>query len=396
MLDEDGSILIYFREAATPSKWVGIKFNPMRPAFSTDAFSDRTETTRSGNIGLSLPISGKPQRGSYYRPEQPDGTTLVEYRDGQKFLEGDPSRTSAPAPTNIDFDDIPTSDRKLSLNSLIQKYNTNTQTALSVASSKIYIEEAYYFAPILIAKHFERSGRFTTALDWYRHVYADKEVFMHGFLEAAASSGHGWVRPDDWFRDPLNPHNIARSRRGAYLRYTLTSIIGCLIEYGDEAFTRDTAESLARARTLYTSALELLDTKVPGIERKGCEELAVDILNAVEDPGQRSLYHRFLAPALAGATRDETIDLSKAILEIHRQTDTGIEDKLVKIQRLVENAVESRDIETFEYLTTHRRTTRTRAFQLLSTSPGFAGPLAAIILDVQNGLRSGGPDGSIG
>ena len=169
-----------------------------------------------------------------------------------------------------------------------------------MASSKIYIEEAYYFAPILIAKHFERSGRFTTALDWYRHVYADKEVFMHGFLEAAASSGHGWVRPDDWFRDPLNPHSIARSRRGAYLRYTLTSIIGCLIECGSESIYRDTAESLARARTLYTSALELLDTKVPGIERKGCEELAVDILNAVEDPGQRYDVLANRAKELAG------------------------------------------------------------------------------------------------
>jgi hypothetical protein len=62
-------------------------------------------------------------------------------------------------------------------------------------------------------------------------------------------------------RDPLNPHLIASTRLNAYTRFTLLSIVRCLLAYADAEFTRDTTESLPRARTLYRTALELLETK---------------------------------------------------------------------------------------------------------------------------------------
>jgi hypothetical protein len=82
-------------------------------------------------------------------------------------------------------------------------------------------------------------------------------------------------RTDDWLLDPLNPHGIAATRPGTYTRFTLMSLVRCFLEYADAEFTRDTAESVPRARVLYTTALELLD--LPELKhRPGCD-----------DPGER-------------------------------------------------------------------------------------------------------------
>src|SRR5262249_25891295 len=75
------------------------------------------------------------------------------------------------------------------------------------------------------------------------------------------------VRPPDWLLDPLDPHAIAAMRPGAYSRFTLMALVGCFLDFADAEFTLDTPESLARARTLYLTALELLeapDLLVPG------------------------------------------------------------------------------------------------------------------------------------
>ena len=45
----------------------------------------------------------------------------------------------------------------------------------------------------------------------------------------------------------------------AYTRFTLQSLVRCFLDFADSEFTNETDESMSRARTLYLSALELLD-----------------------------------------------------------------------------------------------------------------------------------------
>jgi hypothetical protein len=58
----------------------------------------------------------------------------------------------------------------------------------------------------------------------------------------------------------LNPHRIGRTRARSYERYIKLAIVKCLIDYAESEFTVDTAESLARARENYDTALRLLDS----------------------------------------------------------------------------------------------------------------------------------------
>jgi hypothetical protein len=127
----------------------------------------------------------------------------------------------------------------------------------------VYLEEAHYFVPISAALQLQKGGEHLAALDWFRLVYdytlPSRQRKLLG-LALAQNVENKFQREDehDWLLDPLNPHAIARTRRNAYVRYTLLSIIKCLLDYGDSEFTQDTAESLPRARELYMMALRLL------------------------------------------------------------------------------------------------------------------------------------------
>src|SRR5207244_3738687 len=59
--------------------------------------------------------------------------------------------------------------------------------------------------------------------------------------------------------DSLNPHDIAMTRANAYTRFTLLSLVRCLLDFADSEFTQDTDVSRSRARGLYVDALNLLD-----------------------------------------------------------------------------------------------------------------------------------------
>ena len=135
-------------------------------------------------------------------------------------------------------------------------------------SLRTYLEEAFYFVPMLVGLTLEQSGEYEGALAWFRTVYdytaprpEDRRIYYGLVLD-------GQRGPDDyrwstsWLSDTLNPHAIARTRRNAYTKYTLFSIIRCLLGFADSEFSRDTGESVARARILYEKALELLGTDV--------------------------------------------------------------------------------------------------------------------------------------
>jgi len=124
-----------------------------------------------------------------------------------------------------------------------------------------YLREAYYYAPIQIATQLEAAAQYVSALDWLRTVYdytkpaqADRSVG----LAAVARPDDDPARAVAWLSDPLDAHRLADGRPDALQKYVLLSLIGCFLSYADAEFARDTAESVPRARALYSDATALL------------------------------------------------------------------------------------------------------------------------------------------
>ncbi|MBN1595253.1 hypothetical protein JW933_04925 [candidate division FCPU426 bacterium] len=127
-----------------------------------------------------------------------------------------------------------------------------------------HVVEACYFLPMYFALQLHQAGYYAEALDWFRSVYdytapvAERKIYPGLELEETIETS--FLRPDDWLADPLDPHAIAATRANAYTRYTIMSIVQCLLAYADVAFARDTVESLPLAQSLYAEAEELLDS----------------------------------------------------------------------------------------------------------------------------------------
>jgi hypothetical protein len=164
----------------------------------------------------------------------------------------------------------------------------NRRTAIKVAfennsvgpaSNLTYLEEAYYFVPVYLARQSQRQGQYSAALDWFRTIY-DYSVppslrnIYYGFELEKCLPAVG-QRLWDWLLDPLNPHLIAVTRQYAYARYTILAIVQCLLDYADARFTYDTAESDAQARTLYMTALDLLALPIFEQSTDPCEGILI-------------------------------------------------------------------------------------------------------------------------
>lgn len=192
-----------------------------------------------------------------------------------------------------------------------------SKNASGPESNLTYLREAYYFVPMLLALQLQKRGEYTAALDWYRTVYdysaqpAFRKIY-HGLKEEESYSP-GYERIGQWLLEPLDPHSIAATRRNTYTRFTLLSLVRCFLEYADAEFTRDTAESVARARTLYLTALELLDDDALKQRYGSCEELIGLLDIEVGDPKWRPAFDYIKAEL---AKISETPKIESAIDEL--------------------------------------------------------------------------------
>lgn len=130
----------------------------------------------------------------------------------------------------------------------------------------IYLEEAYFYLPMLIGQHLHRLGQYKEALDWYRTVYnysmePDYRKIYYGLIQEENIKNLGY-RELDWIMDPTNPHNVAATRVNASTLFTMSNLIRCLLDYADSEYSLDNVESVPRARTLYQTALDLMDSEV--------------------------------------------------------------------------------------------------------------------------------------
>ena len=152
------------------------------------------------------------------------------------------------------------------------------------ASVLHYLREAYYFVPLHrpgASKRRSLSGRsdcFRTIYDYEAQIGppSERNIYYGLQLDAKLPDIPLFQQADGWLLDPLNPQTIAATRRLAYTRFTIMSLVRCLLDFADSEFTQETAESLARARTLYLTALDLLN--LPELQQRLdiCDKLIIE------------------------------------------------------------------------------------------------------------------------
>lgn len=215
-------------------------------------------------------------------------------------------------------------------------------------SGSDYINEAYYFVPMLAALALQNKGYYTQALDWFRLVYdysvpvaagnnnhAPRKIW-YGLI-AEESHVNDIKRIQNWLNDPINPHAIAESRQNSYTRYTVISIVRCMMDFANNEFSKDDAESVPKARLLYEEALELLNEEQLVSEEANCQLVINNLLDY--EPTDANWYD--WKPVWLGIIRDLYKISDKNILN---NTVALIEAELAGTDSLADKMAYCRDV----------------------------------------------------
>lgn len=222
-----------------------------------------------------------PSKGDVHRQQLVMGSTPAYFGAGRTRVGPSipsPAKTASKAVDPFDITaDLTDAERQQRRQYLTSIFDVNANASKSVQT---YIREAFYFVPMHIALQLQESGQYTVALDWFRVVY-DYETDLgtrkiYPGLPWESSIASNYTLEQDWLLDPLNPHRIAEKRSNAYTKFTLFSIVRCLLDYADAEFTRDTAESVPRARTLYRTASKLLEVPELQPAPDPCEQVHIE------------------------------------------------------------------------------------------------------------------------
>lgn len=223
-----------------------------------------------------------------------------------------------------------------------QTYQANNLTSQSILA---LLEEAYFLVPMYLASRLQASGEYIAALDWYRTVYdyglPQKDRKIYDGLKQEETLSDLYKRPPNWELDPLDPHAVAKTRRNTYTRFTILSIARCMQEFADAEFTRDTSESLPRARELYTSELELLVSGELQQHLDDCDALVGELQIPLEASPLSTAALGQVTQKLATIT-DRRI-LTGAIAQVRNEiTRVAIDDDRLKQSRVLVTVARSK------------------------------------------------------
>jgi hypothetical protein len=166
---------------------------------------------------------------------------------------------------------------------IVEDFALNSDATASVLT---YLREAYYFVPLHLALALQSAGHHLASLDCFRTIYDyesqvgppnQRNIYYGLELDAKLPDVPLYQQADGWLLDPLNPHAIAATRHLTYTRFTIMSLVRCLLDFADSEFTQETGESIARARTLYLTALDLLN--LPELQQRlgKCDDLIAEL-----------------------------------------------------------------------------------------------------------------------
>jgi hypothetical protein len=214
-------------------------------------------------------------------------------------------------------------------------------------SQRDYLEEAFFHVPLQIALGLQRARNFESALDWFRLVYdysqprGQREIYP-ALAETGPDQASYQRDLATWLLDPLDPHAIALTRPGTYRRGVLLFIVRCLLEYADAEFTQDTSESIARARVLYGTALELAG--LPELQERlgGCGDLLARINGNGLDPALRVLSGS-LGGQIARLKKPMAIRSAMRELVTTLAGTTAVEERADRAEQLVVRVLSDAD-----------------------------------------------------
>ncbi|MBK0403315.1 hypothetical protein I5M27_09980 [Adhaeribacter sp. BT258] len=231
------------------------------------------------------------------------GSVLPKYIVYQSAGPGNTIFISTTVPTRL----LPDLSKKFQVLSRLDKTSQQTRkseiaaiftnNAIAEKEFLAYPQEAYYFLPMHFAFELQKNKHYEEALKYFRLVFdyllpipaisatSDPRKIYHGLeQEASPTSGSDlYNKALNWLDNPDNPHAIAALRANSYTRFTLISIVRCLTEYADQEFTRDTVESVPRAKELYELAKSLLTYEMETFEYESCEALLSQVDALVTD-----------------------------------------------------------------------------------------------------------------
>ncbi|WP_152206097.1 neuraminidase-like domain-containing protein [Marinobacter changyiensis] len=337
---------------------------------------------QSGIQGLVLAIAEIASDGS-------GNTTLIEERQFKV------------APRVAEVHDIPdqlsTADRQLRVFSLWLIDFMHSKVPESV---RTYLNEAYYFVPIHLALQLCRAGHYFEALDWFQTVYdysaPNNPIVSPLLANNAKQADDDFERLQNWLLDPLNPHATAVTRTGAYVRFTLISVIRCLLEYADAEFTRDTAESVPRARMLYTTAQELLNSKELKQARNGCKEI-IGELDIEVGPGVQPALFAVLGQLNEIRSLRRLESLIPQITAIGASEALDDEQKVVQIEAVIQSERETpQSVDTIGNTLAKRAELRATAYTALLTDDRVSRTARRVARDTGTALRAVLTDGDNG
>jgi Tc toxin complex TcA C-terminal TcB-binding domain len=206
-------------------------------------------------------------------------------------------------------------------------------TWISYLTQSAFLEDVLYI-PLAFALSQYKRGDFDAALYWFGKVFdlrstptEDKQGWANPRLELyfklnGAAESSTYAALEDWLNDALNPHLIAATRNGADARFVVLTIIRCLLDYADSEFSKDTSESIARARELYETARRLLYSAHLGTESASCDDL-ISLISEVGEGHYTEIFRpeldRFRPPHLgylSEEARDSMLDQIKGIIKV--------------------------------------------------------------------------------
>jgi hypothetical protein len=219
---------------------------------------------KDASVTVAIQIAGAGAFRTGFRPK--DNGVLEELNRAQ---------LSPKCPSSVQSIGISSSDALKTRRQLMTRAFDDNKNA--PRSHLDYLEEAFYFIPMQLAWALRQSAQYLAALDWFSTVYAyrlpEQERKLYPGLVREESLADVFDRAGDWLTDRLNPHAIAATRVNAYTRFTIFSIAQCLLEFADAEFSRDTAESVARARDLYSTTSALLSSQGLDAAARECQRL---------------------------------------------------------------------------------------------------------------------------
>lgn len=292
-----------------------------------------------------LPSGGDEESNSNPRKaiviRTPKGTFRMQLQRSEDILISPPLKRVVPLSTGP-FDITP----QISAVDLQQRkalikatYELNSSAPPSVL---VYLHEAYRDVPLHLALQLQHSGYYQEALDWFRLVYdytqeRTKRKIDYSLVEEE-NLEFNFDRAEDWLDDATNPHAIAVTRSNTYTRFVLISIIRCLLDYADAEFTFDTAESLARTRTLYDQALALLESPELSLSVGICNDIIGTLQIDVIKPWDNKFKE--LQLSLAQIKQPDRLRDTVAILQVTASNpDLDVAEKFQRMQATVSQAL---------------------------------------------------------